>query len=51
MWTIIVILVFLWLVGFFGRSIIPSFPQTGGWIHSLLVIAVILIVLNALGFI
>jgi hypothetical protein len=39
------------LVGFFGRSIIPSFPQTGGWIHSLLVIAVILIVLNALGII
>lgn len=51
MWTIIVILVILWLLGFFGRSIIPSFPQTGGWIHSLLVIAVILIVLDVLGII
>lgn len=49
MWTIIVILVILWLLGYFGRSVIPSFPQTGGWIHSLLVIAVILIVLNVLG--
>jgi hypothetical protein len=25
----------LWLLGFFGQSIIPSFPQTGGWIHAL----------------
>jgi len=49
LWTIIVILVILWLLGYFGRSISPSFPQTGGWIHTLLVIAVILIVLNLLG--
>jgi hypothetical protein len=49
MWTIIIILVILWLLGFFGRSISPSFPQTGGWIHTLLVIAVILIVLRLLG--
>ncbi len=50
-WTIIVILFILWLLGFFGRNIFPSFPQTGGWIHTLLVIAVILIVLNLLGII
>jgi hypothetical protein len=31
-----VILVVLWLLGFFGRNISPSFPQTGGWIHTLL---------------
>jgi hypothetical protein len=49
LWTIIVILVVLWLLGFFGRSISPSFPQTGGWIHTLLVIAVILVVLRLLG--
>lgn len=49
MWTIIVILVILWLLGFFGRNIIPSFPQTGSWIHALLVIAVVLIVLRLLG--
>jgi hypothetical protein len=49
LWTIIVILVILWLLGFFGRSISPSFPQTGGWIHTLIVIAVILVVLRLLG--
>jgi hypothetical protein len=49
LWTIVVILVILWLVGFFGGSISPRFPRTGGWIHTLLVIAVILIILNLLG--
>ena len=51
LWTIIVILVILWLLGFLGGNISPSFPKTGGWIHTLLVIAVILIVLNLLGII
>ena len=51
LWTIIVILVILWLLGFLGGNIIPSFPKTGGWIHTLLVIAAILIVLNVLGII
>jgi hypothetical protein len=49
LWTIIVILVVLWLLGFFGRNVIPSFPRTGNWIHTLIVIAVILVVLNLLG--
>jgi hypothetical protein len=49
LWTIVVILVILWLLGFFGRNISSSFPQTGSWIHTLLVIAVILIVLRLLG--
>lgn len=51
LWTIIVILVILWLLGYFGRGISPRFPQSGGWIHTLLVIAVILVVLNLLGII
>ena len=51
LWTIIVILVILWLFGFLGGNISPSFPKTGSWIHTLLVIAVILIVLNVLGII
>ena len=51
LWTIIVVLVVLWLLGFFGRSISPRFPQTGNFIHVLLVIAVILIILNLLGMI
>ncbi len=49
LWTIIVILVVLWLLGFFGRNISPSFPKTGSWIHVLIVIALILIVLKLLG--
>jgi hypothetical protein len=49
LWTIIVILLILWLLGFFGRNISPSFPQTGNWIHVLIVIAVILIILQLLG--
>jgi len=46
MWTIIIILLVLWLLGFFGRSISPRFPKTGSWIHTLLVIAAILVVLQ-----
>jgi hypothetical protein len=49
LWTIVVILVILWLLGFFGQSISPRFPRTGSWIHTLIVIAVILIILNLLG--
>ncbi|HET9910596.1 MAG TPA: lmo0937 family membrane protein [Anaerolineales bacterium] len=51
LWTIIVILVILWLLGFLGGNISPSFPKTGNWIHTLLVIALILIVLNVMGII
>ncbi len=49
LWTIIVILFILWLLGFFGRNISPRFPRTGNWIHTLIVIVVILIILNFLG--
>ena len=48
-WTIIVILVVLWLLGYFGRNISPRFPRTGNWVHTLLVIALVLIVLNLAG--
>jgi hypothetical protein len=48
-WIIIVVLVILWLLGFFGRNISSSFPQTGNWIHILIVIAVILLILHLLG--
>ena len=49
LYTIIVVLIILWLLGFLGRNISPSFPQTGGWIHTLIVLAVILIILRLLG--
>ena len=46
--TIIVILVILWLLGFFGRNLSPRIPQLGSGIHILIVIAVILIILRLL---
>jgi len=49
LWTIVIILVVLWLLGFLGSNISPRFPKTGSWIHTLLVIAIILVVLNLLG--
>jgi uncharacterized membrane protein len=49
LWTIVVILVILWLLGAFGGRLSPNFPKTGSWIHVLIVIAVILIILNLLG--
>ncbi len=48
MWTIIIILLILWAFGFFGGNISPRFPKTGSWIHTLLAIALILIVLDLL---
>lgn len=48
LWTIIVILIVLWALGFFGASISPRIPKTGNLIHTLLVIAVILLILNLL---
>jgi len=49
LWTIVVILLILWLLGFFGGRISPKFPKTGNWIHVLIVIAIILVILNLLG--
>ena len=42
--TIIIILVILWALGFFGGGLISGFPVTGSWIHTLIVIAVILLI-------
>lgn len=49
LWIIIIVLVVLWLLGYFGRRISPSIPKTGSWIHTLIVIAIILVILNFLG--
>jgi len=48
MWTIIIILFVLWLLGFFGGRISPSFPKTGNWVHVLIIIAIILVILKLL---
>jgi uncharacterized membrane protein len=49
LWTIIVILFILWLLGAFGGRISPRFPHTGNWVHILIVIVVILVILKLLG--
>jgi len=48
MWTIIIILVVLWLFGAFGTRYIPNAPRFGSWIHILVVVAVILLILKLL---
>ena len=42
LWTITIVLVILWLVGFIG------FPTLGSWIHILLVLAVIVLIFHLL---
>jgi hypothetical protein len=46
---IIVILLILWLLGYFGPNVFPSIPRSGNAVHVLLVIVVILVLLNLLG--
>ena len=48
---IIIVLVVLWLLGFFGPRVSSGIPNTGGLVHTLIVIALILIVLRLLGII
>ena len=43
---IIVILLVLWLVGYFGPNVYSGFPRSGNVVHVLLVIVVVLIVLK-----
>jgi hypothetical protein len=49
-WIIIILLV-LWLLGYFGPNVFSGISRSGNVVHTLLVIAVILIVLNLLGII
>jgi hypothetical protein len=44
--TLIVVLIILWLLGFFGSRRGLRVPRTGNLIHILLVIALILIILR-----
>ena len=46
--TLIVILIVLWLLGFFGSRRGLRVPRTGNLIHILLVIALILIIVRLL---
>jgi hypothetical protein len=46
---IIVVLIVLWLLGFFGRTRFPPLRRGGNLIHVLLVIILILIVIRLVG--
>ena len=48
MWTIIIIIFVLWLIGAFGGRVSSNFPKTGNWVHILIVIAIILVILKLL---
>lgn len=43
---IIVVLIVLWLVGYFGPARFPSIPKTGNLVHILIVIVVILVIVR-----
>ncbi len=45
---IIIILVVLWLLGYFGPNFFSGFPRAGNTVHVLLVIVIILVILNLL---
>lgn len=49
LWTIIVILLILWLIGAFGSNWSNDIPATGNWIHTLIVVVIILVILHLLG--
>ena len=43
---LIVVLLLLWLLGYFGPARLPAIPNTGGLIHLLLVIILVLVILR-----
>jgi hypothetical protein len=49
LYTIVVILLILWLLGYFGPSVFSGIPRSGNALHVLLVIVVILVILKLLG--
>jgi len=45
---IIVVLLVLWLVGYFGPTRFPSIPRSGNVIHVLIIIVIVLVILRLL---
>ncbi len=45
---IIVILLILWLLGYFGPNVFAGIPRSGNVVHILLVIVAVLIILRLL---
>ncbi len=40
------ILIALWLLGYFGPSRVPTIPRTGNLVHMLLVVVLVLVILR-----
>jgi hypothetical protein len=50
LWTIIVIIFIIWLLSvLLGQSYNNNQPYGGNWIHTLIVVVVILVILHLLG--
>lgn len=49
LWTIIIILVVIWLISVLAGGLADDQPYGGNWIHTLVVVAVILVILHLLG--
>ena len=47
--TLIVVLLVLWLLGFFGPARIPRIRKRGNEVHLLLVVIVVLVLVRLLG--
>ena len=45
---IIIVLIVLWLLGYFGPARFPAIPRSGNLVHVLLVIVLILIIVRLL---
>lgn len=45
---LIVILLILWLVGFLGPARFPVIPSTGGFVHLLLIVVIVLVIVRLL---
>ena len=43
---IILVLLVLWLLGFFGPRVLPSIPNSGNLVHVLLVIVLVLVIVR-----
>lgn len=46
---LIVVLVVLWLVGYFGPPRFPVIPNTGNLIHVLIIVVIVLVIVRLLG--
>ena len=51
LWTIIIILFCLWLFSVVAGGFVDNRPYGGNWIHTLVILAVVLLILHLVGLI